>query len=302
MALIPITTSCNQRCLFCSAHGRGDSAELAAVLRQIAGLAASGAGSVILSGGETTFSADLERIILFARKKGLKVEVQTNALTSCYPEKAARLAALGVDLFNINFPSHESAVNDRITGTKGTLAFRKAGVKNLLKAGAVVRLTHIISSLNYRKLPAFAAYAGKNFPGVKYIQFSYLKGMGLAMENAWLLPEYARVAPYLVKAFGVCDKLGIETVTDHIPPCFLGEFYGRHIDCVKLARGWDTSLSRAEKEFLPACRGCALRARCFGPRKEHAEMLKGAELARPVKKLPAGQGGGAAAGVKRGGW
>lgn len=301
MALIPITTSCNQRCLFCSAHGRGDSAELAAVFRQIAGLAASGAGGVILSGGETTFSPDLERIISFARKKGLKVELQTNALTSCYPEKAARLAALGADLFNINFPSHESAVNDRITGTNGTLAFRKAGVKNLLKAGAVVRLTHIVSSLNFRKLPEFTAYAGKHFPGVKYIQFSYLKGMGLALENAWLLPEYARVAPYLVKALALCRKLGIEAVVDHIPPCFLGRFHGRHIDCIKLAAGHDTSLSRAEKEYLPACRGCALGASCFGPRKEHTEMLKGAELARPLKKLPAGHGGGAAAGGKRGG-
>ena len=77
------------------------------------------------------------------------------------PENAARLAALGADLFNVNFPSHESAANDRLTGTKGTLARRAAGVKNLLRAGAAVRLTHIISELNFRKTPGFVKYAGK---------------------------------------------------------------------------------------------------------------------------------------------
>ncbi|HNW45465.1 MAG TPA: radical SAM protein [Elusimicrobiales bacterium] len=284
MSLIPVTTACNQRCLFCSAHGRRDTASLPWVLKEIAGRAASGAGSVILSGGETTFSQDLGKIVAFALKKGLKVELQTNGLTSCYPEKAAWLAGLGVDLFNINFPSHESAVNDRITGTAGTLPFRTAGVKNLLREGATVRLTHIVSTLNFRSLPGFVKFTRKNFPGVKYIQFSYLKGMGLAMENAWLLPEYGQAGPYLVKAFELCEKFGIEAVTDHIPPCFLGRFAGWHIDWIKILNGWDASLSKAEKKFLPACRGCALKGRCFGPRSEHAAMLKGAEMVRPVSK------------------
>jgi len=191
-----------------------------------------------------------------------------------------------VELFNINFPSHESAGNDRITGTKGTLKLRAAGVKNLLRAGGRVRLTHIISSLNYRSLPAFITYAAKNFPGVKYIQFSYLKGMGAAQENSWLLPAYAKVSPHLVKALGLCARAGIETVVDHIPPCFLGPFYGRHIDFIKCAAGWDTSLSKLEKKRLPGCRPCLLKANCFGPRKEHVAMLKGAEFIRPVTKLP----------------
>ncbi|PIU19288.1 MAG: hypothetical protein COT18_08290 [Elusimicrobia bacterium CG08_land_8_20_14_0_20_59_10] len=278
-----MNTACNQRCLFCSARGRGDSPELRGILREIERMAAAGDGLLVISGGETTLSPDLKRIVTFARRKGLKVELQTNALTSAYPRKAAWLAALGADLFNINFPSHKSAVNDRITGTKGTFSLRAAGVKNLLKAGAAVRLTHIVSSLNFRGLPAFARYAAKNFPGVKYIQFSYLKGLGGALENSWLLPAYTLASPFLVKALELCGKSGIEAVVDHIPPCFLGRFYGRHIDFIKCANGSDTSLSRQEKRRLPGCRGCALRTRCFGPRKEHAVML-GAVLVRPVKK------------------
>jgi len=36
----------------------------------------------------------------------------------------------------------------------------------------------------------------------------------------------------------------ISAVVDHIPPCFLGRFYGRHIDFIKIANGSDTSISR----------------------------------------------------------
>ena len=285
MALIPITTACNQRCLFCSAHGRGDSPSPAGVLREIGRLAASGAEGVILSGGETTFSKDLARIVAAARGKGLKVELQTNALTSSYPRKAAWLAGLGVDLFNVNFPSNLGSINDRITGTKGTLPLRLAGVRNLIKSGARVRLTHLISGINYRKMPEFVAYVGKNIPGINYIQFSFIKAMGLAAKNAWLVPEYGRVSPYLIKSLALCRKLGIEAVVDHIPPCFMGVFYAGHIDWIKEVNGWDTSLSRSEKKRLPACAACVMKKRCFGPRLDHLVILKGKEMVRPVKTM-----------------
>ena len=288
MALLPITVTCNQRCLFCSAYGRDDGARAAGALRELEKMAAAGADSVALSGGETTFSPALARIVAFARKKGLKVELQTNALTSCYPAKAAWLAGLGADLFNVNFPSHQAAVNDRLTGTKGTLPLRLAGVRNLIKSGANVRLTHLITALTYRKLPEFVAYAAEKMPGMSYIQFSFIKGVGLAAHNAWLAPEYALVSPYLTKALALCGKLGLEAVVDHIPPCFLGRFYRLHIDFIKLAAGRDTAVSESEKRKLPACAGCALERRCFGPRTDHAEMLKGSKLVRPLKKLPRG--------------
>ena len=288
MALVPLTTDCNQRCVFCSAHGRGDSTALKDALRRVREIAAAGGRLAALSGGETTFSGHLPRVIAFARAKGLEVEIQTNGLTSCYPARAARLAALKPDLFNVNFPSHRAAVNDRLTGTRGTLPLREAGVRNLLAAGAPVRLTHIVSSLNYRDLPAFARYAAKKFPGLKYIQFSYLKGVGLAAAAPRLLPPYAAAAPYLRRALAACAGAGVEAVVDHIPPCFLGRWCGRHVDFLKAGAGEDTSLARAEKRLLPACRGCALAGRCFGPRAEHAEQLPGGKLVSPLKRLPPG--------------
>ena len=287
MGLIPVTKTCNQRCLFCSAHGREDDVPLSRVLELVDAAAASGAGTVTLSGGETTFSPHLPAIIARARAHGLAVELQTNALTSAYPGKASRLASLSVGLFNVNFPSHEPAVNDRLTGTRGTLGLRIKGVKNLLGSGARVRLTHLITSLNYKKLPAFARFVQRTFPGVDYIQFSFIKILGLAEENAWLAPEYAEAAPFLIKALEVCGRCGIKAVADHIPPCFLGAFADQSVDYLKLSGGGgDLSAARTEKRKLPECRRCLLGDRCLGPRIDHVRLLRGSELARPVGKTP----------------
>ena len=287
MGLIPVTKTCNQRCLFCSAHGREDNVPLSRVLELIDAAAAAGAGSVTLSGGETTFSPDLPGIIARARAHGLAVELQTNALTSAYPENASRLASLGVSLFNVNFPSHEAAVNDRLTGTRGTLPLRIKGVKNLLLAGGRVRLTHLITSLNYKKLPAFARFALLAFSGLDYIQFSFIKILGLAAENTWLAPGYAEAAPWLIKAFGVCRRGRIKAVADHIPPCFLGPFADRSVDYIKLSGGaGDLSAARTEKRKLPECGRCLLGDRCLGPRIDHAGLLSGRALARPITKIP----------------
>ncbi|HAF95859.1 MAG: hypothetical protein A2X34_07195 [Elusimicrobia bacterium GWC2_51_8] len=295
--LIPITADCNQRCLFCSARGREDDISMARVLGLLKEAGLSGVGGAVISGGETTLSSRLLKVIAAARKLGLAVELQTNALTSAYQSTAAALAASGVAFFNINFPSHEDAANDRITGTRGTLKLRLKGVNNLLKLGARVRLTHIITSLNYKKLPAFARFVKKNMPGVYYIQFSFIKVLGLAAQNTWLVPPYAAAAPCLRKALKVCAASGIRAMVDHIPPCFLGSFAASHVDYIKLSNGsappafgtqsqkWggDTTEARKEKKKLAACRGCRLGDKCFGPRIDHAALIKG-PLVRPVKR------------------
>lgn len=285
MALIPLLKSCNQRCLFCSAYGRDDKFTLAGINKFIDAEAARGAGAVTLSGGETTFFPRLPEVVARARAKGLRVELQTNGLTSAYPENAARLASLGVDLFNVNFPSHDEAVNDRLTGTSGTLGPRIRGVRNLLAAGARVRLTHLVTELNYKALPEFVRFVRRELPGVAYIQFSYVKILGLAGKNAWLAPGYAQAAPWLVQALQACRRGRLKAMVDHIPPCWLGRFAPLSVDYIKLAGAGDLSAALTEKKKLPACARCALGDRCLGPRADHARLF-GRAAVRPVLKKP----------------
>ena len=284
MSLIPLLEECNQHCLFCAAEDRKESLSYEHNLAVIDSQLAQGMPRIILSGGETTLSPDLFRFIRHIRSKGADVEVQTNGLTSSNPKVAKALVLSGVKLFNINFPSHIPEINDKITGTKDTLPKRLAGVRNLLSFGGNVRLTHIVTSLNYRNLPEFIEFANREMHGISFIQFSFLKAMGGVLKRPYLLPSYEEVAPFLQEAFRLCDKYGIDSITDHIPPCFLGEFYAKNVDYIKTGDGSDTSLPQSEKKHLPACAECAFNKRCFGPREDYMQVKKTLEL-KPIGKI-----------------
>jgi len=60
---------------------------------------------------------------------------------------------------------------------------------------------------------------------------------------------------------------------DHIPPCFLGEFYRLNVDIVKMKEGLPGP-HLEEKARVPACRGCRFLRVCPGPRKDYIAAHK----------------------------
>lgn len=282
MPLIPLIETCNQHCLFCAAEGRKDDVSFKRNLNAINMELEAGADTIILSGGETTLCPDLFYFIKHIKSKGARVELQSNGLTSASPKIARALVLSGVDLFNINFPSDDPEINDKMTGTSGTLSRRISGVRNLMANGASVRLTHIVCSLNYRRLPDFARFISGQIPGVRLVQFSFLKAMGGVLKRPELLPSYSEVSSFIAEAFRICRANGINAITDHIPPCFLGEYYSMNVDYMKTISGEDTSISRSEKKQLPSCAGCRFAKNCFGPREDYVKLKGGAEI-RAVK-------------------
>ena len=280
MALIHLFRKCNQRCVFCSypeEDGGGDGGvPLKDWLKEIAAMPA---GLVQLSGGEPLLAGAEDLLLLLAavKKLGRRAELQTNALAAAELPRAeikklARALKAADGYFNVNFPAASASLDFKITRARGGFKKRLAGVKRLIKAGATVRLTHVISELNYRKLPAFAAFTAKNLRGIAWLQFSYIKGIGRAGGSKYL-PRYGSVRPYLEKALSVCRENEVRCEVDHIPPCFLGEFYRLNVDMVKMRDG-TKGPHLAEKEQVPACRGCRFIKLCPGPRKDYIAVHK----------------------------
>ncbi len=279
MALIHLFRKCNQRCVFCSYPEEGGAEAGAALGSWLREIAAMPPGLVQLSGGEPLLAgADNLCLLLAAVKKlGRKAELQTNALAAADlpPADLARLArALNAagGYFNVNFPASTPALDYKITRARGGFNKRLAGVKKLVEAGACVRLTHVVSSLNYRQLPAFAAFAAKNLKGISWLQFSYIKGIGRA-DGSRFLPAYRLVAPYLRKALDVCAAAGLRCEVDHIPPCFLGDYAALNVDMVKMRDGLKGP-HLEEKKKVPGCRGCRFARLCPGPRKDYIAVHK----------------------------
>lgn len=274
MALIHLFRRCSQRCVFCSypaEEGREEKPTLKDWLKEIAEMPP---GLVQISGGEPLLASadDLCLLLAAVKKLGRRAELQTNALAvaGMRPEKLARLlkalkAAGGY--FNVNFPADTAALDRKITRVAGGFNKRAAGVARLVRAGAQLRLTHVISSLNYERLPEFASFAVKKLKGVSWVQFSYIKGIGRAASPIFL-PRYPAVKPYLERALFICEKNGLHCEVDHIPPCFLGGFYRLNVDIVKMKEG-RPGPHLEEKEHVPACRGCRFIEMCPGPRKDY---------------------------------
>lgn len=274
MALIHLFRDCNQRCVFCSyPQAPEPRPTLKEWLKEIAAMPP---GLVQISGGEPLLAgADaLCLLIGAARRLGRPVELQTNALAAAsLPERdLARLAralkAAG-GYFNVNFPAATAAADYRITRAPGGFAARKAGVARLLASGAPVRLTCVVSSLNFRSLPAWAALVRREFAGAAWVQFSYIKGIGRAAGGG-LAPAYRAAAPYLLKALASLEEAGLPCEVDHIPPCRLGRFAGLNVDMEKMRAG-RPGPHLEEKAHVAACRGCRYLELCPGPRKDYME-------------------------------
>ncbi len=279
MALIHLFRKCNQHCVFCSwpqEEGRGGDADMRGWLKEMASMPP---GLVQISGGEPLLAGAYNLCLLLAaaRKLGSKAELQTNALAAAdMPAvdlvKIVRALNAAGGYFNVNFPASSPETDFKITRASGGFNKRLAGVRRLIKAGAEVRLTHVVNSLNYRALPAFAAFAAKKLKGAGWIQFSYIKGVGRA-EGSRFLPKYGAVRPYLEKALAAAGKNNIHCEVDHIPPCFLGEFYRLNVDMAKM-KGKVKGPHLQEKKHVPACRGCRFFKLCPGPRKDYIAVHK----------------------------
>lgn len=276
---LPITEKCNQNCLFCSATGRNANTDRKFFLRLIE----QSKDHFTISGGEPTLSPDLFWVIKEAKKKKLFIEFQTNGNTLYYKDLVLKLVKSGIDLFNINFSSHLSSVNDQITQTKGLLKNKIIGIKNLQAFDANIRLTCIVNALNYKTLDDYVIFVKQNFPKIKYIQFSFIKIMGNAKINPQILITYEKVQPYLLKAFKKCQEFDINFITDHIPLCYLDDFVKYHIDYQKIVSGKESEVSLKEKVKLKECADCRMSHFCYGVRKDYLEFFGQKTQVKPIK-------------------
>lgn len=266
--ILPINKKCNQNCLFCSAKGRDEEIDKELILTEIK----KAQDKVSITGGEPCLSNDLFWVIKQAKDRGLFVELQTNGSLLRYENLAEKLVARGVDLFNINFPSHLSEIDRKITQAD-LLKSRIQGVKNLENLNANIRFTHIVNSLNYKEISDFALYVNSEFSKIDFIQFSFLKTVGAILQNKDILVRYEEAAPYLKQAFNTCKNKKLDFCFDHIPFCYIKEYKEKHVDYQKNKNSQEASYARREKKKLPECEECNISNRCFGVRRDYLNFF-----------------------------
>ncbi|MBU2530186.1 MAG: radical SAM protein [Elusimicrobia bacterium] len=277
MALLRIIHTCNQECVFCSYPGKNTKSESYDFNEFCRDIKSSKEKLIQISGGEPFLLGGLHllKLVLFAAKNNKKIEIQTNAsLIKDVPleilKKLIKAVNLSGGYFNINLSAADSIMDAKVAGVGHIFTAKIKGIKLLLKHGAEIRLTYIICRSNYRQVPQFVKFIAKKSPGIKWVQFSFVKAMGKALTKK-IVPKYSAVSKYIIRAASLCQENKIKCEIDHIPLCMLGAYYRLNVDIGKMT--WNKKgLHRKEKIHVKKCLKCEYVNICPGPRKDYLKI------------------------------
>lgn len=203
---IAVTYRCNNSCLFCYAGcGTGG-------CRRDAGGAASPSGEMSLgeieriigifksdaqipffsfTGGEPLLRDDLEKMIGFARRIGLQVNLITNA-TLADRARARSLFRAGLRTAQVSVESSEEAEHDLLTASPGSFRATLAGIMNLQRAGISVQTNTTITALNAARAPLMPAFL-KSLGVSRFAMNLYIPARAAGQRAADLFFPYAKV-------------------------------------------------------------------------------------------------------------
>jgi len=275
---VQMARTCNLYCVYCQNPPVGKAASLKRTAAQIR---RKGIRAVSLEGGgEPTASPEFFDWIKALRAAGVKnFMLSTNAVALSDPEFCRRAEKL-VDYFTVNFPSPDPDTYRKATrSVKFAMAVK--GLENLKALGAErkIRLFHIIFEDNYRGLPAFADWVIKNFPGIAFVNLTFVRNRGRVNDSAGIVPRYSRVEPYVKLALARFKLKGIKAVIQNMPLCALRDFEGFSFEFQRWRRG-DRVLESGvgAKVRRQDCSRCALEPACCGARADYLKIHGGKEL------------------------
>ncbi len=281
---VQMARTCNLYCVYCQNPPAGEPApkeKIAAGIREKSIKAVSLEG-----GGEPTVNKDFFDWIKALKAAGVTdFMLSTNAVALSDPE-FCRKVEKAVDYFTVNFPAADPETYRKATrSVKFGMALK--GLENLKALGAErkIRLFHIIFGGNYRRLPAFADWVIKKFPGLAFVNFTFVRNSGRVGDSADIVPRYNEVEPFLKIALAKLKLKKIKAVVQNMPLCRLRNFEGFSFEFQRWRRG-DLILETgiAEKTRSTACLRCSLEPACCGARADYLKIHGNKELLSSGRK------------------
>ncbi len=269
--LVPINSVCNQQCIFCSAEYRMKT-NPAIPLKTIFSQVLEKDNYIQISWWEPLLDKNLFKILAFIRKvkPNIFIELQTNWIF--LKKKLDKLQKYNINLYNVNYPSHIEEINDIITWVKWSLKLREEWMKEIIKRWLNLRINIIIVRQNYKYLPQMIDYIKNNFGDFERIQFSFVKVMGGADKNGKdVVPSYEEASSYIIKALQKASEYNFKIDVDHIPLCFLWDYWKYHVDYRKKVN-WEKGVYLIEKTYISKCQRCKLKQYCSGYRKDYLSL------------------------------
>lgn len=164
--LIVLLSACNQDCIHCYIpEHKNIGLPFDIVTKMIDEARELGALNVTLTGGEIFIRKDIFDIIAYAKNKGMRVFLMSNA-SMLNQEKIKRLYDLGIAEFSTTLFSMNEGIHDKITLCPGSWAQTMRSIKYFKEYNIPVTIKTPLMEINkyaYKDVEAFADANGFNF-------------------------------------------------------------------------------------------------------------------------------------------
>ena len=222
---VRLTRACNNHCVFCLDVGAHDGQAVPEdeVLARLRRGREEGATRAILSGGEPTIHPRFLDLVKAARDMGYTwVQCVSNGRMFAYDKFAARAIANGLREATLSMHGHTPELFERLVGIPGAYAQSLAGLKNLLRMGAVVSVDIVLNRLNLPHLKEILQF----YIGLGVYEFDLLHlvpfGLGFDRHRDELFEDPAVVARELSRALELVDEVpGLFLWTNRLPIALL---------------------------------------------------------------------------------
>jgi His-Xaa-Ser system radical SAM maturase HxsC len=257
-----LTERCNNNCLMCSQPPRAvqDGWIVDEILEALP-LIDRSAREIGFTGGEPTLLG--ERFIELVRATesylpNTSLHVLSNGRNFANDRLAASVAAVRHHDLMLGIPLYSDLahLHDYVVQADGAFDETVRGILNLKRHGVRIEIRAVLQRPTTERLPQLARFIARNLLFADHVALMGLEVTGFAKANLnriWIDPvDYGSELRAAVK---ILMQAGIKTSIYNSQLCVLPE------DLRPYAR---RSISDWKQEYLPACDGCSVRAKCAG--------------------------------------
>ncbi|MBN2444236.1 MAG: radical SAM protein [Spirochaetales bacterium] len=197
---IAITYKCNNRCLFCYADcGNGPDTRNEMSLKEIKYIIKVFREKAKIpffsfTGGEPLVRPDLEKMIRYAYKTGLKVNLITNG-TLVTEKRAVSLYKSGLRTAQVSIESHIPQIHDHLTGNEGSLERTLQGIKYLQQVGISVQTNTTLTQLNIKGIETLPMFLRNS--GITRFSMNLYIPSGRKQYSKELFFPYSKIGPVI---------------------------------------------------------------------------------------------------------
>jgi len=277
--IIRINFHCNQACEFCFVSTHLPTAEDALVENAIRDGGARGS-RIVLSGGEPTLHKRLVDFVrLAAEVSRHPVCLQTNAIRLDDPKLVAALVTAGLSQAFVSLHGATAEISDLITSAPNTFVRTVVGLDHLHEASVTIMLNFVICESNRHQIADTVRMIATRWPGATLNISFVAASTDLVPRTEELMPRYSAAMPQLSEAIDESVRLGLrihgfESMCG-IPLCLLPPSVGLEtLMLTEIPADFD------QGEFVRgrACADCGYQTRCYGIRRQYANLYGTDEL------------------------